>query len=322
MKERENATIQHHSSSFNDVDEQALYIRGWNQNYEQISAGSFTGYIEELWINHIQFINEYANQSVHQIGTCWENSCCFIIPLQQNGHALFQNKIMTINTPMILHANEVLDYRTSTQQHAIGIVLNNDILIQLSSLRGCQAIERLLKKDKTLSFDQSHLPKLKQSLTQLFQMSKSELFYSNHLNRNYILEHIFSLLFSSFQIDQENAHELKIPSYRKIVNKTKELIMNDPSLPPTISEICRQLGVSQRTLQICFHEIMDACPKQYLKAIRLNQVRRCLKQADPMQHTIQDIAFNWGFWHASHFTASYKAMFGELPSQTFMHSKN
>ena len=32
--------------------------------------------------------------------------------------------------------------------------------------------------------------------------------------------------------------------------------------------------------------------------------------------SVADVAASWGFWHLSHFAADYKAMFGELPSET------
>ncbi|WP_216936412.1 helix-turn-helix domain-containing protein [Acinetobacter sp. BY484] len=79
------------------------------------------------------------------------------------------------------------------------------------------------------------------------------------------------------------------------------------------------MGVSQKVLQLCFHEIMGTSPAQYLKAVRLNRVKRNLKKADPQIKSVQDIACEWGFWHPSNFTANYKAMFGELPSETLMH---
>ena len=319
MRTSQFQSIEQHYVRFEDVDEQARYLNSWTQSYDQISAGHFEGFIKELWINDIQFINEYCSQSVHQNGTSWDNSCCFIVPISQHGNAVFQDKVMDINSPMILHANEVLDYRTCLKQQAIAIVISNDVLTKISGLSGCQHLEVLLKKEKLISFEQASLTKLKTALIQLFEISKNDFFNNNNFNKNYLISHIFNLLFSSFQND-ESYKNVKLAHYKKIVGKAKEMILEDPSMPPSISDICRTLGVSQRTLQICFHEVTDISPNHYLKAIRLNQVRRSLKLADPTTDTVQDIAFNWGFWHASNFTASYKHMFGELPSQTFNQS--
>jgi AraC family ethanolamine operon transcriptional activator len=63
--------------------------------------------------------------------------------------------------------------------------------------------------------------------------------------------------------------------------------------------------------------VLDLNPVKFLRALRLNAVRRALKQAAGSERVaVADIAARWGFWHLSHFSADYKAMFGELPSET------
>ena len=85
----------------------------------------------------------------------------------------------------------------------------------------------------------------------------------------------------------------------------------------TVADLCIELGVSRRTLQYSFQDVLDLNPVKFLRAIRLNAVRRALKAADQRSGaTVADIAARWGFWHLSHFSAEYKAMFGELPSET------
>jgi AraC family ethanolamine operon transcriptional activator len=61
--------------------------------------------------------------------------------------------------------------------------------------------------------------------------------------------------------------------------------------------------------------VLGTTPIKYLRSLRLNSVRRALRQAAPGV-TIQDIASHWGFWHLSQFAQDYKKLFGELPSAT------
>jgi AraC family ethanolamine operon transcriptional activator len=53
----------------------------------------------------------------------------------------------------------------------------------------------------------------------------------------------------------------------------------------------------------------------YLRALRLNYVRQDIKSGGP-QTSVLAIAARWGFWHPSHFSADYKRLFGDLPSET------
>ena len=105
-------------------------------------------------------------------------------------------------------------------------------------------------------------------------------------------------------------------NYRRIINQTKEYIFSRPEEAVTILELCHYLHVSHRTLQNAFHTVLGICPLRYLKAIRLNAVRRELLSHYSEYKTVQDVAGAWGFWHLSQFSADYHRFFNELPSQT------
>ena len=84
----------------------------------------------------------------------------------------------------------------------------------------------------------------------------------------------------------------------------------------TVADVCKALGVSRRTLQYCFEDVLQINPIAYIRAMRLNAARRDLKRGAAGHRTVADIASRWGFWHLGHFSADYKRMFGELPSAT------
>ena len=86
--------------------------------------------------------------------------------------------------------------------------------------------------------------------------------------------------------------------------------------PLSLLDLCRELGVSERTLHYAFQEVRGLSPMAYLKAVRLNAVRQELKAATAGTATVRDIAQRWGFWHTGEFAAAYRRLFGELPSQT------
>jgi len=85
--------------------------------------------------------------------------------------------------------------------------------------------------------------------------------------------------------------------------------------PLSILEVCCRVGTSRRKLNYCFQDVLGTTPIKYLRSLRLNSVRRAIRQAAPGV-TIQDIASHWGFWHLSQFAQDYKHLFGELPSDT------
>ena len=84
----------------------------------------------------------------------------------------------------------------------------------------------------------------------------------------------------------------------------------------SIIDLCLATGVSDRVLRYVFEDTLGMSPMRYLKVRRLNGVRRALKAADPATNDVTTIAGEWGLWHLGHFSADYKGMFGELPSET------
>jgi hypothetical protein len=54
-----------------DVDEHAANLGKWDQNYDQISPGSFWGTLSEVWIGDMQIFREVTTQAVVEQGQAW-----------------------------------------------------------------------------------------------------------------------------------------------------------------------------------------------------------------------------------------------------------
>ena len=84
----------------------------------------------------------------------------------------------------------------------------------------------------------------------------------------------------------------------------------------TVEGLVRQTGASERTLEYVFQERLGLSPKKYIRTYRLNRARRELTNPTHPGRKISDVANAWGFWHMGQFAGDYKALFGELPSET------
>jgi AraC-like DNA-binding protein len=84
----------------------------------------------------------------------------------------------------------------------------------------------------------------------------------------------------------------------------------------SVGEIGADLGVADRTLRTCCQEFLNMSPSRYLRARRMQLVRRALRRADPSQTSVAQIARRYGFEGLGRFAASYRTRFGELPSIT------
>jgi AraC family transcriptional regulator, ethanolamine operon transcriptional activator len=84
----------------------------------------------------------------------------------------------------------------------------------------------------------------------------------------------------------------------------------------SIVALCRDVGVSRRSLENVFRSVVGMGPGNYVRALQLNHVRRDLVAGANGNTSIGVIAARRGIWHWSRFSQHYRLLFGELPSQT------
>lgn len=124
------------------------------------------------------------------------------------------------------------------------------------------------------------------------------------------------LTFLSLLCDDESGRRQPVARRVAAVRRCEEYVLEHIADNPTLADLCSVAGLAARSLINAFHAVTGYSPMAYLKAQRLNAVHRELCQSDYAKTRIIDVATNWGFWHMGHFTADYRAMFGETPSQT------
>lgn len=82
--------------------------------------------------------------------------------------------------------------------------------------------------------------------------------------------------------------------------------------PLSLEELASRVGVSRRQLERIFARHAGRSPAKYYMDLRLQRARHLLFQSDM---TILDIAMACGFVSASHFSKTYKEMYGKSPRE-------
>jgi|SRR5690242_13657182 len=67
---------------------------------------------------------------------------------------------------------------------------------------------------------------------------------------------------------------------------------------------------------LCCEKILGLPPARYHRLRRLQLVHRALRSAGPQTRVTSAVARNFGFRELGRFAASYRALYGELPSAT------
>jgi len=85
---------------------------------------------------------------------------------------------------------------------------------------------------------------------------------------------------------------------------------------PNVQSLCEAIGTTERTLRRAFHAFFTMAPANFLKVYRLNQVRRTMLSEASVSLTVARLLASCSVSEFGRFAGEYKALFGELPSQT------
>ena len=100
------------------------------------------------------------------------------------------------------------------------------------------------------------------------------------------------------------------------LRQVRDFIAAHAQRPIQLNELCTELNLSQRGVQVLFRDSLGLGASAFLRHQRLHGVRRALRDAASTPGTVKQLALEWGFWHLGHFANDYRTLFGEKPSET------
>jgi AraC family ethanolamine operon transcriptional activator len=301
-------------ASSEDVDRQAELLRGWNQSYAQVSAGKFFGSVTEVALGPARIFSEHTGQALMQSGELPDDLIALGLPLSMPGPAVFCGMQDDCDALHVFSGGGGFEFLSPGAMTMAGLVVSRAALTPLLDQGG-----QILLGEK---FATAHLARVEAgaaSATRDFVRGVLHMAESSPelLENRPIMATLASGLLSNvaalISAYGEAPAEKTAPARRwGVVSRARDYALSRPDAPTGIAELCEATGVSRRTLQNCFQEVLGMSPAQFLRATRLNGVRRMLRTAP----SVTEAAAHWGFWHFGHFARDYCALFGELPSQT------
>lgn len=297
-----------------DIDEQAALLRGWNQRYEQLSAGTFEGRVVAMDLGSVRVMREFTSRALHQVGALAHQEVAVGIAVAGHRHAMFCGQVCDATQAMVFSGEGEFQFHTPEGMQMLDFVVDKDFLQSFLTAPEQQALAA-----------QNPLPHLRpasaacrQQLQQLVE-DVSELLAHPDVDAAPLLgvmaqeiaTQVAGLLAHSLQTDGDEP--LPLQRRAQLVQRAREMVIDSGAEGTvTVEGLCQQLAVSRRALQYSFQDVLGMSPLGYLRAVRLNGARQAMKQCG----TVAEAATSWGFWHFGRFSKDYKALFGELPSTT------
>ena len=300
-----------------DVDDQAQSLSGWEQEYHQLSPGSYEGSVSWCSMKGIEFFVESSNQQLHQAGSIPPGTVSLAFPLACEGQGWISGRPVGQDTMVVLTDKRPLDFRTPLTLSVAAIVVAVDDLLRYAGVFDCEVAVAAAMAQGALTLPGVLASHLRDGLTSVARSVAGDKLALNHGNalaafRNNLLSGFVNALGGAATTAQAPARSAV--QHRRTVERAVQYMRSHASEPIGVVDICQAVGVHSRVLQYCFNEVFGVTPVAYLRCLRLHQVRREIKESP--NESLGDIAARWGIWHLGRFASDYRRLFGELPSTT------
>lgn len=189
-----------------------------------------------------------------------------------------------------------------------GFAITRDRLAQL--LEG-QAVDGPIRSFLNGTFDPmvAHFrstPETRTILNQLFNHP-----YTGPMEAIYLEAKAYELLAENLRLLADQGSTAAISRARRHAHEARALMMADLAHPPSIGEVARQVGLSQRALANVFHEVFGASPLKCLTTWRLEAAQGLLHSG---AYSVKQVAHLMGYAHPSSFSQAFIRQYGRPPT--------
>ena len=300
-----------------DIDEQAARLTGYDQSYQQISRGAFSGTFVSCDIDaELSLFFENTNQVLYQSAT---------VPRDHYAVGLLMNtdKTLVFNcSPFTKGAAFILPPGAEMQGNSSPAMTICVIHVACALLQ--QALERQTRAGR--HFSPEYIPykmvtntldtrSLYSLLKGFLHGAAQEQLSFNSANQTTAFKNTLVETIGSLFVENPGSGLIKArDKHLRLFHHALDIIQDNLCEQLMVGNLCEELAVSRRTLEYIFIENIEMSPAKYIKVLRLNNIRREIlsKECD----NLGDIAAKWGIWHLGRFSQDYHRLFGELPSAT------
>jgi AraC-like DNA-binding protein len=311
-----------YEQQFNDLDHLTDAAPGWAADFRRLRGGRFRGELRVLRAGGGQILDASFNTPIDQSGFPPSDVLTVAFGQASGLDTRWRGREVGREPLIVFRPGRAFRTWSGPSFSVRTISLSTDRLTERAHLLGLPSWEEIVGESEVLSASRELLAQLRSLTSSLLRASRtSPEMAGTPAGALAMGEEIPDLLLKSLAAAAGGRRrgERHTAARARLVIRAREMVEARPDDPPTVSDLCKALNVSVRTLQNAFRETAHSTPSSYLKSVRLTLVRRDLRAAslDPATlPRVSDIANRHGFWHMGQFARDYRKFFGELPSAT------
>ncbi|MFM2067984.1 MAG: hypothetical protein RLZZ584_2893 [Pseudomonadota bacterium] len=316
--------LQYTTTDSSDVNDHAASLSRWNQQYDQVSPGRFSGRVEELWLGPVQVFRESTRQAVLQRGAPCPDTLTLAAPMAGAHQGWFCGRDIEPDQALGLVGDGEFELATRGDFDIAALSIDRQFLENYTQRVDGVRFDGAPLHNGPVAPDGAANNTLRELLLATLEAARQtpRLFQQEPLRRALVHSLCDALIARVGQPGPAGglgAEAGTAATRQRVVREARRYMADHAEEPINVPDLCEAIHVSRRTLQYSFQDVLQMSPVTYLRALRLNGVRRDLRRGG--DEAVADRAARWGFWHLSRFAADYRHMFGELPSDTLRRSR-
>ena len=292
-------------------------VLGLLYEYEtvQLNQGAFSRHVQFAGTERSAlYVEEYGARS-HNLGALRGDRLAFCLPIMETESRWWGRSISHGVMPMSHSGKTIHATFDAGQRHVVMILDRQWCLEELS--RGMVGqilnIESILNPQHS-SFLEIHPLQVQRWSQRLCRLLTRVVSWPEKVPKQQFESELLTAVRSL--LEPAEVSQLIESRSKQVVEMTLTYADAFQSQSPTVSELCANVNVSRRTLEVAFQTIVGKSPLQFLTQRRLCRAYVDLKRAKNESSRVTDIAFAHGFTELGRFANRYQKIFGELPSET------
>lgn len=298
-------------ANFEDFDIFNEAVSDWELDFKLMSKNDFSAYLNMFTSDTFSLSRIKLHGKIEQKGLIPAGTFNIVIPANYNSDYYWLNKEVSGKELLIFPKNRILDAVSFNDFDNYVITVEETMLNQIIENLGYNNCRKLFNGNEQEVFLSKAFSKSFHQVANKFLNTQ----ITNVKRHNALIHNIIHFVLR--YIEDSNQSIISIPHKKKDValRKAIDIINNQQDDLFSVQQLCGLTGVSERTLQYAFHDKYKVSPSDYIKAVRLNNVKRELFLAKGQNINISSVAGKYCFWHMGQFAKDFKSQFGILPSE-------
>ena len=295
---------------FDDFDFFAHTVKQAEITHKQLSAGHFSGSLEQIVGKHMILSIHRMNQFILQQGTGLKGYLTFLIPGDKNVDFTWRCNQLNSGVVGVLHGG--MEHHCITHPNFVGTPVSVEMgyLLNLAESNGYHDFFKRIRDREFFLIDPEETELMRSEIRRIFRTPSFLTVPWEEKMAIRLIRVICGRLTQEYRRKSINTGLARRRIYHKAVKFMYERVMD----PISVIHVAEAVGVSERNLRYAFHEVAKMSPKMFFDRLRLNEVRKSLRSGNFQK--VVDVSQSFGYWHSGKFASDYKSLFSEYPSES------